>query len=76
MKDSKIKDIGVHSRRVPGFVLLDRCLQARGLDPAVERGFLQRGAADTWSKMRPGMMMVEMTMAEKVLAMTTTLDPD
>ena len=33
------KDIGVHSQRVPAFVLPDRCSQARGLDPAVERGF-------------------------------------
>ena len=36
-----LKDIGVHSKRVPAFVLPDRCLQARGLDPTVERGFLQ-----------------------------------
>ena len=41
-----LKDIGVHSKRVPAFVLPDRCLQARGLDPTVERGFVQGGAAD------------------------------
>ena len=60
-----LKDIGVHSKRVPAFVLPDRCLQARGLDPTVERGFLQRGAADTRSKMRPDMMTVKMTTAEQ-----------
>ena len=60
-----LKDIGVHSKRVPAFVLPDRCLQARGLDPAVERGFLQGGAAATRSKMRPDMMVVEMTTTEQ-----------
>ena len=60
-----LKDIGVHSKRVPAFVLPDRCLQARGLDPAVERGFLQGGAAATRSKMRPDMMIVEMTTTEQ-----------
>ncbi len=77
-----LKDVGVHSKRVPTFVLPDRCLQARGLDPTVERGFLQGGAADTRSKMRPDMMIVEMTTAEQqqnnssTCAMMTTLDPD
>ncbi len=60
-----LKDIGVHSKRVPAFILPERCLQARGLDPTVERGFLQRGAADTQSKMRPVMMIAEMTTAEQ-----------
>jgi len=60
-----LKDIGGHSKRVPAFVLPDRFLQARGLDPMVERGFLQGGAADTRSKMRPDMMIVEMTTAEQ-----------
>ncbi len=55
----------VHSQRVPAFVLPDRCLQARGLDPTVGRGFLQRRAADIRSKMRPDMMIVEMTAAEQ-----------
>jgi len=49
-KIDRLKDIGVHSKRVPAFVLPDRCSQARGLDPMVERGFLQGGAADTRSK--------------------------
>ena len=31
----------------------------------MERGFLQGGAADTWSKMRPDMMIVEMTTGEQ-----------
>ena len=31
--------MGVHSKIIPTFVLPERCLQARGLDPAVERGF-------------------------------------
>ena len=56
----ELPDIGVHSKRVPAFVLPDRCLQARGLDPTVERG-----AADTRSKMRPDMMLLEMTTAEQ-----------
>ncbi len=57
----------MHSKRVPAFVLPDRCLQASGLDPTVERGFLQGpgGAADTRSKMRPDMMVVDMTTAEQ-----------
>ncbi len=44
---------------------LNRRLQARGLAPTVGRGFLQRGAADTRSKMKPDMMIVEMTAAEQ-----------
>jgi len=60
-----LKGIGVHSKRVPAFVLPDRCLQASGLDPMVERGFLQGGAVDTRSKMRPDMMIVEMTAGEQ-----------
>ncbi len=55
-----LKDIGMHSKRVPAFVLPDKCLQARGLDPTVEAG-----ATDTRSKMRPDMMIVEMTTAEQ-----------
>ena len=43
-----LKDMGVHSMRVPAFAVPDRCLQARGLDPKVERG-----AADARSKMGP-----------------------
>ncbi|DBA84323.1 hypothetical protein WJX79_000434 [Trebouxia sp. C0005] len=60
-----LKGIGVHSKRVPAFVLPDRCLQARGPDPVVERGFLQGGAADTQSEMTPDMMIVEMTAGEQ-----------
>jgi len=55
-----LKDIGVHSKRVPASVLPDRCLQARGLDLTVERG-----ATDTRSKMRPDLTILEMTMAEQ-----------
>ena len=33
-----LKDIGVHSKRVPAFVLPEICLQARGLDPTVDWG--------------------------------------
>ena len=36
-----LKDTDVHSKRVPAFVHPDQALQARGLDPAVERGVLQ-----------------------------------
>ena len=51
-------------------MLPDRCLQARGLDPMAERGFLQRGAADPRSddsdyRTRPDMMIVEMITAEQ-----------
>ena len=60
-----LKDIGVHSKRVSAFVLPKICLQARGLDPMVERGFLQGGAADSRSKLRPDMMIVKMTTAEQ-----------
>ncbi|DBA94942.1 TPA: hypothetical protein ACH3X1_002468 [Trebouxia sp. C0004] len=60
-----LKNIGMHSERVPAFVLPDRYSQARGLDPTVEEGFLQGGAADTWSKMRPDMMIMEITTAEQ-----------
>ena len=72
-----LRDMGVHSKRVPAFVPVDRCSQARGLDPMVERGFLQRGAADTRSKMRPDMMIVEMTTAEQqqYMRLMSTLDP-
>jgi len=55
----------VHSERVPALVLPDRCIQARGLEPMVERGLLQGGAADIQSKMRLDMMIVEMTTAEQ-----------
>ncbi|KAL3151126.1 hypothetical protein ABBQ38_012992 [Trebouxia sp. C0009 RCD-2024] len=48
-----LKELGVHSKRVPAFVLPDRYLQNRGLDPQVERGFLQRGEVDSRSRMRP-----------------------
>jgi len=41
------KDMRVHSKRVPAYALPDRCLQARGLDPMVKRGFVQGGAADS-----------------------------
>ena len=61
-KIERFKDIKMHSKRVAAFVLPDRC---RGLDPMVERGFLQGGAADTRSKMRPDMMIVELTTVEQ-----------
>ena len=60
-----LKQLGVHSKRVPAFVLPDRYLQNRGLEPQVERGFLQRGEVDSRSKMRPDMMIVEMTASEQ-----------
>ena len=41
------------------------CKWSSKTDHMVERGFLQRGAADTRSKMRPDMMIVEMTTAEQ-----------
>ena len=66
--------MGKNTKRFPAFELPDRCLQARGLDlmvemgflhPMVEMDFLQGGAADTRSKMRPDMMIVKMTTAEQ-----------
>ena len=50
---------------MPAFVPPDRYLHNRGTDPGVERGLLQRGEADSRSKMRPNMMIVEMTAAEQ-----------
>jgi len=68
-KAEGLEDLGVHSKRVQAIVLPYKCLQARGLDPTVERLFLQRGAAaaDTRSNMRPrpDMMIVETTKAEQ-----------
>ncbi len=60
-----LKAIGVHSKRVPSFVLPDSCLQDKGIDPVVGRGLLQRGGPDARSKMRQDIMMVEMTTAEQ-----------
>ncbi len=31
-----LKELGVHSKRIPAFVLPDRCMHNRGLDPTVE----------------------------------------
>ena len=36
-------------------------------DPVVKRGFLQSGAADTQSKMRPDMTIVETTAKQQYL---------
>ena len=60
-----LKEIGVHSKTVPAFVLPDRYLHIRGADPGVERGLLQHGEADSRSKMQPDMMILEMTAAEQ-----------
>ena len=64
-KAEGLKEIGIHSKRVPAFVLPDACLQANGLDPAEGRDLLQRKESDTRSKMRPDMMIVEMTAREQ-----------
>lgn len=42
-----LKDIGLHSKIAPAFVLPDSPLQARGLNPAVKRGLLRRGESYT-----------------------------
>ena len=60
-----LKDMGMHSKREPAFLISDRCSQTRGLDRTVERGFVQKGAADSWSKMRSDMMIVERTTADQ-----------
>lgn len=57
----------MHSKRVLTFVLPDRYLNNRGLDPTVERGISQREEEDSRNKMRPGMMVVKMTAAEQQL---------
>ena len=41
-KIERLTGMGMHSHRVPAFVLPDRCSHARGLDPTVER-FLAGG---------------------------------
>ncbi len=69
-----LKDMGVHSKRVPAarefpqqessrICTPRQMFTSKGSDPTVGRGFLRRGAADTRSKMRPDMMIVEMTAA-------------
>ena len=50
---------------LPLYCPTDRYLHNRGADPGVERGLLQGGEADSRSKMRPDMMIVEMTAAEQ-----------
>ncbi len=60
-----LKEIGVHSKRVPAFVLPDTVLQAQGIDPEDGRCFVQRRTSDTWSKMRPDIMIIEMTAQEQ-----------
>jgi hypothetical protein len=64
-KMAGLKNVGMHNKKVSAFVLPNSSSQARGLDPTVKRGFLQREAADTRSKMRPNMMIAEMTTAEQ-----------
>ncbi len=59
------EDLPLFSREVLG---PDSCLQDKGIDPVVHhvgRGLLQRRGPDARSKMRPDMMMVEMTTAEQ-----------
>ena len=62
-----LKEIGVHSTRVPVCVLPDRYLHNKGLDQGVEGGLLQRGEADSRCKMRSDMMEVEMTIQSSIL---------
>ena len=64
-REDGLRELGAHSKRVPAFVLPDECMQSRGLDPGTGRGLLQRGPADTRSKMRPDLMIVEMTASEQ-----------
>ena len=64
-REDGLRELGAHSKRVPAFVLPDECMQSRGLDPSTGRGLLQRGLADTRSKMRPDLMIVEMTASEQ-----------
>ncbi len=63
-----LKDIGVHSKRIPENSSLcapRQMFTSKGLGPYGGEGFLAGGAADTRSKMRPDMMIVEMTTAEQ-----------
>ena len=64
-KEEGLKELGAHSKRVPSFVLPDQYIQSRGLDPQAGRGLLQRRVADCRNKMRPDLMIVEMTTAEQ-----------
>lgn len=47
------------------FVLSDRCLKNRGIDPDMGRGLLQHGGADDRDKVKPDMMAVELTASEQ-----------
>lgn len=57
----KLKNIGEHNTRVPDFVLPDLHLRNSGMDPSACRVFLLHRTGDTTSKMRPDVMIVEMT---------------
>lgn len=51
----------MHCFAMPAFVVLDRYLHSRGLDHGMERGLLRQGEADSRSKMRLDMMILEIT---------------
>lgn len=61
-----LKDIGVHSKRVPSFLLPYSRLLEEGPNHGACRSFMTRRAAGERSKMRPDMMVGEMTERSKV----------
>ena len=64
-REEGLKELGVHSKRVPSYVLPDEYLQKLGVDLLACRSLLQREEAGCRSKMRPDLMIVEMTTAEQ-----------
>lgn len=65
VREEGLKELGAHGKKLPAFVLPDECMQSRGLVPQTGRVVLQRGLAETRSKMRPDLMVVEMTASEQ-----------
>ena len=64
-KEDGLKGLGAHSKRVPSIRLPDQYIQSSGLNLQAGRGLLQRRATDCRSKMRPDLVMIEMTTAEQ-----------
>ena len=60
-----LKDIGVHSKRVPKYMLPDSHIQHTTLNIEPCRNHLTCRVEDTRKKMRPDMMVVEMIDSEQ-----------
>lgn len=59
-----LKDVGMHNKS-SSICTIKKLLHNKGLRPAVKKVSCKRGLADMRSKMRPDMMLVEMTMTEQ-----------